>query len=106
MKILLANKFYYRRGGDCIYMLNLEKLLKTHGHEVAVFAMGYLKNLNTPWKKFFPKNMSKLMAFTRLVGDVENLKDKIEKMFAMTLIIKPLQKMPSKDIHPRHIIIN
>ena len=25
MKILLANKFYYRRGGDCIYMLNLEK---------------------------------------------------------------------------------
>lgn len=38
MKILLANKFYYRRGGDCIYMLNLEKLLKAHGHEVAVFA--------------------------------------------------------------------
>ena len=41
MKILLANKFYYRRGGDCIYMLNLEKLLKAHGHEVAVFAMNY-----------------------------------------------------------------
>ena len=30
MKILLANKFYYRCGGDCIYMLNLEKLLKAH----------------------------------------------------------------------------
>ena len=41
MKILLANKFYYRRGGDCIYMLNLEKLLKAHGQEVAVFAMDY-----------------------------------------------------------------
>lgn len=36
MKILLAYKFYYRRGGDCIYMLNLEQLLKDHGHEVAV----------------------------------------------------------------------
>ena len=35
MTILLANKFYYRRGGDCIYMLNLEKQLKAHGHEVA-----------------------------------------------------------------------
>ena len=34
MKILLANKFYYRRGGDCIYTLNLEQLLKAHGHEV------------------------------------------------------------------------
>ncbi len=71
MKILLANKFYYRRGGDCIYMLNLEKLLKAHGHEVAVFAMGYPENLNTPWKKYFPKNMSKLMAFTRPFGDGE-----------------------------------
>ena len=69
MKILLANKFYYRRGGDCIYMLNLEQLLKAHGHEVAVFAMDYPDNLDTPWKKYFPKNMSKLMAFTRPFGD-------------------------------------
>ena len=61
MKILLANKFYYRRGGDCIYMLNLEKLLKAHGQEVAVFAMDYPENLDTPWKKYFPKNMSKLI---------------------------------------------
>lgn len=71
MKILLANKFYYRRGGDCIYMLNLEKLLKTHGHEVAVFAMDYPENLDTPWKKYFPNNMSKLMAFTRPFGSHE-----------------------------------
>lgn len=71
MKILLANKFYYRRGGDCIYMLNLEQLLKAHGHEVAVFAMDYLENLDTPWKKYFPKNMSKLMAFTRPFGSHE-----------------------------------
>lgn len=71
MKILLANKFYYRRGGDCIYMLNLERLLKAHGHEVAVFAMDYPENLDTPWKKYFPKNMSKLMAFTRPFGSHE-----------------------------------
>ena len=71
MKILLANKFYYRRGGDCIYMLNLENLLKAHGHEVAVFAMDYPENLDTPWKKYFPKNMSKLMAFTRPFGSHE-----------------------------------
>lgn len=38
MKILLANKFYYRRGGDCIYMLNLEQMLKAKGHEVVVYA--------------------------------------------------------------------
>lgn len=71
MKILLANKFYYRRGGDCIYMLNLEHLLKQHGHEVAIFSMDYPENLDSPWKKYWPKNMSKLAAFTRPFGDAE-----------------------------------
>ena len=71
MRILLANKFYYRRGGDCIYTMNLEKMLKEKGHEVAVFAMDYPENLDTPWKKYFPKNMSKLMAFTRPFGSHE-----------------------------------
>ena len=71
MKILLSNKFYYRRGGDCIYMLNLEQLLKSHGHEVAVFAMDYPENLDSSWSKYFPQNMSKLMAFTRPFGSTE-----------------------------------
>ena len=71
MKILLSNKFYYYRGGDCICMLNLERMLKEHGHEVAVFAMDYPENMDSPWKKYFPKNMSKLEAFTRPFGDAE-----------------------------------
>ena len=79
MRILLANKFYYRRGGDCIYMLNLEQLLKKHGHETAVFAMDYPENLDTPWARYFPKNMSKLMAFTRPFGAKE-VKLKFDKL--------------------------
>jgi glycosyltransferase involved in cell wall biosynthesis len=71
MKIILINKFYYRRGGDCIYMLNLEQLLKAHGHEVAVFAMDFPENEKTPWQKYFPSNMSKLKAFIRPFGDGE-----------------------------------
>lgn len=53
MRILLANKFYYPRGGDCIYTLNLESLFKRKGHETGVFSMDYPKNLETPWKKYF-----------------------------------------------------
>lgn len=79
MNILLANKFYYRRGGDCIYMLNLEQLLKGHGHKVAVFAMDYPENIETPWKQYFPQNMSKLMAFTRPFGSAE-VKAKFNKL--------------------------
>lgn len=79
MRVLLSNKFYYRRGGDCIYMLNLEQLLKAHGHEVAVFAMDYTENIDTPWRKYFPRNMSKLMALTRPFGSHE-VKRKFSKL--------------------------
>lgn len=71
MRILLSNKFYYRRGGDCIYMLSLEQLLRARGHEVAVFAMDYPENLETPWRRYFPQNMSRLMALTRPFGSQE-----------------------------------
>lgn len=79
MKILLVNKFYFRRGGDCIYMLNLEQLLREHGHEVAVFAMDYPENIETPWRKYFPQNMSKLMALTRPFGSHE-VKSKFNRL--------------------------
>ena len=68
MKILLANKFYYRRGGDCIYTMNLEKMLKEKGHEVAVYAMLYPDNEKSEWSGYWPTNMTKLDAFTRPFG--------------------------------------
>lgn len=54
MKVLLCNKFYYRRGGDCIYTMNLEQLLKKHGHEVAIFSQQYPLNEPSPWSKYWP----------------------------------------------------
>ena len=79
MRILLANKFYYRRGGDCIYMMNLEGLLRDKGHEVAVFAMDYPENVVTEWSRYFPQNMSKVMAFTRPFGSRE-VKEKFGRL--------------------------
>ena len=59
--------------------LNLEQLLKAHGHEVAVFAMDYPENQETPWRKYFPRNMTKLMALTRPFGSHE-VKSKFNKL--------------------------
>lgn len=80
MKILLANKFYYRRGGDCIYTMNVEKMLKEKGHKVAVFAMQYPENEESEWSKYWPSNMTKLKAFTRPFGDGE-----VRRKFGMLL---------------------
>lgn len=79
MKILLCNKFYYRRGGDCIYLLNLEQLLKVHGHEVAVFAMQYPENLPSPWSKYWPSQMNSIKAIARPFG-VKEVKDKFSSL--------------------------
>ena len=32
-RVLLVNKFYYPRGGDCIVVLNTEALLRDNGVE-------------------------------------------------------------------------
>lgn len=71
MRILLCNKFYYRRGGDCIYTMSLEKLLRNHGHEVAIYSMNYPENETSPWSKYWPSPMSALKALSRPFGDRE-----------------------------------
>lgn len=53
MRILLVSNFYYRRGGDCTYLLALQKLLEAHGHETAVFSMRHPKNLPCPQEPYF-----------------------------------------------------
>ena len=52
-KILLVNKFYYPRGGDCIVMMNTERLLLDAGYDVAVYAMQYPGTMDSPYKKYF-----------------------------------------------------
>ena len=68
MKVLLANKFYYRRGGDCVCTLNLEQLLKDHNHDTAVFAMQHPENFPTPWSKYFPVSYTHLDVYKRQIG--------------------------------------
>lgn len=74
-RILIVNKFYYPRGGDCIVAMNLERLLKEQGHEVAVFAMQYHDNIDSGWNNYYASNVSfdgnlraKFKAAGRLMG--------------------------------------
>lgn len=74
-RILIANKFYYPRGGDCIVAMNLERMLKEQGHEVAVFAMQYPDNVDSGWNGYYASQVdfagplgNKLNAAKRLMG--------------------------------------
>ena len=67
-KVLLVNKFYYNRGGDCTAMLNTEQLLKAKGHEVAVFCMKHPENLPSEWENYFPDEID--FAVRKLSGKI------------------------------------
>jgi glycosyltransferase involved in cell wall biosynthesis len=53
LKIVLANKFMYPKGGDCLYTLRLMTLLKENGHTVIPFAMNHPLNLTAGYEKYF-----------------------------------------------------
>ena len=57
MKILLINKFYYHRGGDCTAVFATEQLLRSKGHEIAVFSIKHPENEPSLWEKYFPENV-------------------------------------------------
>ncbi len=53
MRILQINKFNFPKGGADKHFLDLIELLKSQGHQVAVFSMRHPKNLPSQWEKYF-----------------------------------------------------
>lgn len=53
MRILLVNKFHYRKGGAETYYLTVGSELERMGHEVAYFSMRHPDNLPCSWDKYF-----------------------------------------------------
>ena len=89
MKILLANKFHWNKGGSEKYYFELGQLLKEHGHEVAYFSMKNEKNIATGDKEYFVEEIdlntgSKLKAL-----DVIYSKSNYKKMIEAIEDFKP-----------------
>lgn len=53
MKIVLANKYYFLKGGAERYLFDLEAALIDAGHQVAPFAMADERNRKSPWSPYF-----------------------------------------------------
>jgi len=57
MKVLLANKFFYRKGGAEVVFFATAKLLQRYKHEVVFFCMEHPQNLLSPFDKYFVSNV-------------------------------------------------
>jgi glycosyltransferase involved in cell wall biosynthesis len=59
MKVLLVNKFHYKKGGSETYYFTVAEALKARGHEVVFFAMKDAeKNIPCEQEKYFVSNAS------------------------------------------------
>ena len=92
MRVLLVNKFYYPRGGDCVVVLNTQALLREHGSEAEVFAMQYPQNLPARYEDRFASEVSfgrgikhQLLAMKRTLG----MGDVVERFEAVLDDFKP-----------------
>lgn len=58
MKILQANKFFFRNGGSETVMFQERDYLLSHGHEVVDFSMQDTRNLESKYQSYFIANRS------------------------------------------------
>lgn len=75
MRILIVNKFFYPRGGDCVVAMNTQRLLESKGHDVRIYAMTYPDNVDTSFNDSYASEvnfsagiMGKISAFKRIFG--------------------------------------
>ena len=76
MRILLVNKYFYRKGGAETYFFALAEGLRALGHDVAFFSMQHPNNESSYWSKYFVSEKD-------YVGDISAFK-KVQE--ASTLI--------------------
>lgn len=76
MRILLVNKYFYRKGGAETYFFALAEGLRALGHDVAFFSMKHPNNEPSYWSKYFVSEKD-------YVGDISAFKKMQE---ASTLI--------------------
>lgn len=57
MRIVLVNKFLYKRGGSETYFINLNEVLEKAGHTVFWFGMNDKRNEHRPEEKYYIQNI-------------------------------------------------
>lgn len=102
MRILLINKFFYRRGGAETYFFDLAKLLEAHGHEVAFFSMKHKNNQDSGWSKYFVSEVD-LTERKGMMRDIETAGRFIYNIEAKTKLRKLLAEFKPDVIHLNNI---
>jgi len=102
MKILLINKFFFRKGGADVYCLDLGKMFVSQGHEVAYFSMHHPENEKTKWNKYFVSEVD-LRKRQGIAADVKTAGRFIYNFEARKKLVKLLKEFNPDVIHLNNI---
>lgn len=92
MKVLLVNKFHYKKGGSETYYFTLAEALKNKGHEVVFFSMKDEKNIPCDQEEYFVSNKAYNGGLKGKISMVKNIaysKEAYKKMDALLEKEKP-----------------
>ena len=92
MKVLLVNKFHYKKGGSETYYFTLADALKKQGHEVIFFSMKDEKNVPCEQEEYFVSNKAYNGGIKGKISMVKNIaysKEAYKKMDALLEKEKP-----------------
>jgi glycosyltransferase involved in cell wall biosynthesis len=53
VRILIANKYFFLKGGPERYLFNLKAILESYGHTVIPFSVRFARNEPTPYSRYF-----------------------------------------------------
>jgi glycogen synthase len=92
MKILMVNKFFYRKGGSETYMFQLSGLLRQAGHQVMEFSMQDEKNEPSQYRDYFIKSID----FNKREGLLKDFKKACHLLYSSEAK-KKLEELIKKD---------
>jgi len=78
MKILLVNKFFYRRGGAEVVFFQTADLLRRAGHSVVEFSMRHPENKDSPFADYFVRHVD----FPTLRGFLPQLREAARAIYS------------------------
>jgi glycosyltransferase involved in cell wall biosynthesis len=86
MKVIVASKFYYQRGGLESYLFKISEILKSHNHDVIPFSTTYNKNIECMYNNYFAKYME--------MGNLHNIpfNEKIKSLFNIFYNLEAMNK--------------
>lgn len=83
MRVLLINKYLYKKGGTETYTFGIKKMLEERGHKVILFSMKDPKNILNDYEEYFIENIdfnkNKLKNAVKLIYSTEAEK-KLEEL--------------------------